>query len=118
MASPNDYRPVLLGSDATTYGMARNFYALTGQPVDAFARNQLVPTRWSHIVHVHVVPELDQDATFVAAMHDVAARYDEQDGPLLLVLALIRTPSWWRGTKTNWTHGLFVPASIMIYSSN
>ncbi|KRM86698.1 ATP-grasp enzyme [Lacticaseibacillus thailandensis DSM 22698 = JCM 13996] len=65
--------------------MARNFYALTGQPVDAFARNQLVPTRWSHIVHVHVVPELDQDATFVAAMHDVAARYDEQDGPLLLV---------------------------------
>ena len=84
MASPNDYQPILLGSDATVYGMARNFYSLTGKPVDTYARRQLAPTQWSRIVNVHIIPELDSDTAFVPAMVKVAAAHAQQ-GPLLLI---------------------------------
>lgn len=46
------FTPVLLGSDFNVYGMARSFYELYHQPVQAFASIQLAPTRYTKVVNL------------------------------------------------------------------
>ena len=85
MTQTQKVTPVLLGSDMNVYGMARSFYELTGQPVDAYARIQLAPTRFSKIVTVHTVADFDSDPTFINTMLKLKEKYRRVDGKVLLI---------------------------------
>lgn len=85
MTQEQKVTPVLLGSDMNVYGMARSFYEITGQPVDAYARVQLAPTRFSKIVTVHTIDNFDSDPTFINTMNQLKDKYRHVDGKVLLI---------------------------------
>ena len=66
--------PVLLGSDANVYGMARSFYMEYGVTSLAIGKGALAATANSKLVKMAVVePNLEDDAVFVKALQDFAA---------------------------------------------
>lgn len=68
-----DFLPVLLGSDANVYGMARSFYAQYGVRSAAVCKARLVATANSKLVEIAVVqPRLEQDEVFVTTLIDFA----------------------------------------------
>jgi D-aspartate ligase len=70
-----DFLPVLLGSDANVYGMARSFYLQYGVVSAAVCRRALVATANSRLVRVAVVePRLEDDAVFEKTLVDFAAK--------------------------------------------
>ena len=86
------FQPVLLGSDANVYGMARSFYAQYGVVSDAICKAVLVACRNTKLVRIAAVePQLEDDETFVrtlvayAESHDYARRLcrrlHDPDGP-------------------------------------
>lgn len=78
-----DFLPVLLGSDANVYGMARSFYSQYGVTSVAVCKGALVATANSKLVHIAVLePELEQDDVFVRTLIDFAK---QQTKPLVLV---------------------------------
>lgn len=85
MTQEQKVTPVLLGSDMNVYGMARSFYEITGQPVDAYARVQLAPTRFSKIVTVHTIDNFDSDPIFINTMNQLKDKYRHVDGKVLLI---------------------------------
>lgn len=50
--------PVILGTDAGAYGLARSFHEYNGTKAYALGREALYETRYSDIVEVHVEPDL------------------------------------------------------------
>ena len=79
-----DFLPVLLGSDANVYGMARSFYQQYGVVSAAVCKARLVATANSRLVHIAVVePELEDDAVFEKTLIDFAKAHS--DKPLVLV---------------------------------
>ncbi len=79
------FLPVLLGSDAKVYGMARSFHEAYGVSSSAIAKGSLSATANSDIVTMEIVePGLDDDGVFVDTLLAFA---DTQpaDLPLLLV---------------------------------
>ncbi len=79
------FLPILLGTDANCYGMARNFHQAYGIRSLALGKIPLLETRHSKIVQVHTQPDFDQDETFLSVLDDVANTY----GPLYEHLILI-----------------------------
>ena len=66
--------PVLLGSDANVYGMARSFYMEYGVTSLAIGKGALAATANSKLVKIAVVePRLEEDEVFVAVMKQFAA---------------------------------------------
>lgn len=66
--------PVLLGSDANVYGMARSFYMEYGVTSLAIGKGALAATANSKLVKIAVVePRLEEDEVFVAVMKKFAA---------------------------------------------
>ena len=81
-----NFQPVLLGSDANVYGMARSFYTEYGVVSDAVCKGVLVASRNTRLVNIAVVePDLENDETFVRTLVDYAKAHDYQNRPLLLV---------------------------------
>lgn len=79
-----DFLPVLLGSDANVYGMARSFHMQYGLTSVAIGKGALAATANSKLVKVVVIePELETDAVFVRTMTDFAAKHTGK--PLVLV---------------------------------
>lgn len=79
-----DFIPVLLGSDANAYGMARCFYEEYGIKSLAIGKGALVATANSKIVTVMVIePRLEEDDVFVKTLTNFAKRYEGKT--LLLV---------------------------------
>ena len=65
--------PVLLGSDANVYGMARSFYMEYGVTSLAIGKGALAATANSRLVKMAVVePNLEDDAVFVRTLTDFA----------------------------------------------
>lgn len=64
----NEFVPILLGSDMNVYGMARSFNEAYGTVCQAYASNQLAPTRYSKIVNVNVLSGFDKDPVFIDEM--------------------------------------------------
>ena len=65
--------PVLLGSDANVYGMARSFYMEYGVTSLAIGKGALAATANSKLVKMAVVePNLEDDAVFVRTLTDFA----------------------------------------------
>ena len=78
-----DFLPVLLGSDANVYGMARSFYGQYGVTSAAVCKGALVATANSKLVKIAVLePRLEEDEVFVRTLVDFARR---QTRPLVLV---------------------------------
>lgn len=68
-----DLLPVLLGSDANVYGMARSFYMEYGVTSLAIGKGALAATANSKLVKIAVVePNLEDDAVFVRTLTDFA----------------------------------------------
>lgn len=78
-----DFLPVLLGSDANVYGMARSFYEAYGVTAAAVCRRVLPAAARSRLVRIAVVePRLEEDGVFVRTLVDFAKR---QRTTLLLI---------------------------------
>ena len=68
-----DLLPVLLGSDANVYGMARSFYMEYGVTSLAIGKGALAATANSKLVKMAVVePNLEDDVVFVRTLTDFA----------------------------------------------
>ena len=68
-----DFLPVLLGSDANVYGMARSFYQQYGVTSAAICKARLVATANSKLVRIAVVePSLEDDAVFEKTLIEFA----------------------------------------------
>lgn len=79
-----DFQPVLLGSDANVYGMARSFYTAYGVRSDAICKGRLVATANSRLVRIAVEePGLEEDAVFEKTLIDYAKAH--AGTPLVLV---------------------------------
>ena len=71
-----DFIPVLLGTDANAYGMARSFYEAYGLKSLAIGKGALVATANSRIVSVEVQePRLEEDDVFVETLRKFADRF-------------------------------------------
>ncbi|KFJ01273.1 carboxylate--amine ligase [Bifidobacterium subtile] len=81
------FQPILLGSDINAYGMARAFHEEYGLVSTAFAHFQLSPTKFSHILDMHIVPGFGEPETFRATLLDYGRRMKEQrpDTTLLVI---------------------------------
>ena len=80
------FQPVLLGSDANVYGMARSFYTQYGVVSDAVCKGVLVACRNTCLVRIAAVePDLEHDEVFVRTLVDYARAHDYKKRPLLLV---------------------------------
>lgn len=79
-----DFLPVLLGSDANVYGMARSFYMQYGLTSLAIGKGALAATSNSKLVRVAVVePNLEDDAVFVRTLTEFAQKHSGK--PLVLL---------------------------------
>lgn len=81
----NDFIPILLGDDINAYGMARAFNEKYGIAVDAYAEDQLAPTRFSKIVNVHLIPGFKEDPGFINYMTKLAKKYQDYSGKVILI---------------------------------
>ena len=80
-----DFLPVLLGSDANVYGMARSFYSQYGVVSAAICKGRLVATANTRLVNIAVVePALETDEVFVKTLVDFA-KSQKSERPLVLV---------------------------------
>ena len=79
------FLPILLGTDANCYGMARNFYQAYGMRSLALGKIPLLETRHSKIVQVHTQPDFDHDDVFLAVLDDVAKTYAPLYEHLILI---------------------------------
>lgn len=82
-----DFQPVLLGTGANAYGLARGFFDEFGVTSLAVGSFPLTPTRHSRLVEVRTVDDFTSDRGFLRALEQVAAeqRAAHPDRPLLLI---------------------------------
>ncbi|OJG80890.1 hypothetical protein RV14_GL000434 [Enterococcus ratti] len=81
-----EFIPILLGSDMNVYGMARSFHEAYGKECQAYASNQLAPTRYSKIVKVEVIHGFDKDPIFIESMLRLAKeKYTDKTKKYLLL---------------------------------
>lgn len=77
--------PLILGSDFNAYGMARELYQTYGVKAELFARAHLAPTKYSKILHLHLVPDLMDPQVLTSTLIKAAKHYQERGlAPLLI----------------------------------
>ncbi|MEG2429741.1 MAG: ATP-grasp domain-containing protein, partial [Oscillospiraceae bacterium] len=79
----NDILPVLLGSDANVYGMARSFHQEYGVCSIAISKTIFTATVDSKIITFVLEPDLENEEKFLKTLLDVAKKH--QDKKLVLV---------------------------------
>ena len=79
------FLPVILGTDANAYGMARNFYEAFGVRSLSLGKIPLLETRHSKLVEVVTNTDFDTDDRFMQVLDEVAEAY----GPLYDEIILI-----------------------------
>lgn len=67
--------PVLLGADMNCYSVARAFHEQYGVKSRAFGRYAMGETKYSRIVKVTTVPEIDQDEVMLQTLASFAERH-------------------------------------------
>lgn len=85
--SDQKFQPILLGSDATVYGVARAFHEEYGIKSIALASRELFHTKHSKIVEVRAIKGFSQLAVFTPKIVEFAQQYrqDNPDTVLLLI---------------------------------
>lgn len=81
----DDVTPIILGSDFNAYGVARSFYEINGQKVQAFAGAELSPTRFTKIMDVKIISGFSEDPVFIDAMRNIMKRYQNHSNKLILL---------------------------------
>ena len=72
------FLPVLLGSDANVYGMARSFYMEYGIQSACVCKRRLIATQNTRLLsHVVVEPRLEEDEIFVKTLVDFARKHSD-----------------------------------------
>ena len=79
------FLPVILGSDANAYGLARSFHEEYGIKSLAVAKKQLLETKKSKIVDVKLYDNLTDNDVFVKAMTEIGEEYSKKYEKLILL---------------------------------
>ena len=79
------FLPVMLGTDANAYGMAKSFHKAYGITSLSLGVQNLMETAHSKIVKVDAEPGFDQDERFVEKMIEVGKTYGAYYEKLLLI---------------------------------
>lgn len=81
----NKFLPVILGSDANAYGLARSFHEEYGIKSLAVAKKQLLETKKSKIVDVKLFDNLTDNDIFVKALTEIGEEYSKKYEKLILL---------------------------------
>ena len=79
------FLPVLLGTDANAYGMAKSFHKAYGIKSLSLGVMNLMETANSKIVTVDAEPGFDRQENFAKKMEEVGKTYGQYYGKLLLI---------------------------------
>lgn len=79
------FLPVLLGTDANAYGMARSFYEQYQVKSLALGKVGLIETRHSSIVDVRLYPKIDTKEVFLKTLLTIGKEYKKKYEKLLLI---------------------------------
>lgn len=79
------FLPVLLGTDANAYGMARSFYEEYHVKSIAVGKTSLIETRKSNIVDVLLYDQFDTQNVFLPAILEIGQKYKKQYEKLILI---------------------------------
>lgn len=81
------FLPIILGTDANAYGMARSFYDAYQVKSLALGKVSLKETQNSKIIDVMTIPDLDQSETFLKTLFEIKKQYTEIDKFILISCA-------------------------------
>lgn len=79
------FLPILLGTDANAYGMARSFYEEYKVKALSLGKMRLIETRNSNIVDVQIYEKLDTKEVFLPTLLRIGKEYKEKYEKLLLI---------------------------------
>ena len=71
------FLPIILGTDANAYGMARSFYDQYNVKPLALGKVALKETKKSKIIDVIIVPNLDEKETFLKTLFEIKNKYQD-----------------------------------------
>lgn len=77
--------PVLLGTDANAYGMARSFHEAYGIRSLALGKFPLLETKHSHILKVKTFENFDQPEVFLKVLKQLANNYQHKYEHMILI---------------------------------
>lgn len=81
------FLPIILGTDANAYGMARSFYDEYNIKPLALGKVALKETKNSKIIDSMIIPNLDQKETFLKTLFDIKKQYKNTDKFILISCA-------------------------------
>lgn len=79
------FLPILLGTDANSYGMARSFHEAYGITSLALGKFPLLETKHSKIVRVETREDFENDEIFLQTLHKVYETYKDLYKNLILI---------------------------------
>lgn len=79
------FLPIILGTDANAYGLARSFYEEYGVKSLALGKAFLRETSKSKIIDVNIYDNLDHDDVFIKVMKEIGEKYKDKYDKLILL---------------------------------
>ena len=71
------FLPIILGTDANAYGIARSFHDEYNVKSLALGKVALKETQKSKIIDVMIIPNLDQKETFLKTLFNIKKQYKD-----------------------------------------
>ncbi len=81
----NKFLPIILGTDANAYGLARSFHEEYGIKSLAIGKAELIETKNSKIIDVKIYKDLAEDASFKKIMKSIGEEYKSKYEKLILL---------------------------------
>jgi D-aspartate ligase len=77
--------PIILGTDANAYGMAKSFHQQYRIKSIAIGKKRLYPTRFSSIIDVFVFNNFDTQEIFIKKIIEIAKKYNKKYEKMILI---------------------------------